>query len=486
MKVVSISAAAARAEFQQLLSNGALTPAGAARLAEEAAQACLASSSELDDAALLLSELAMLGDAELARAGVDGIFRRVIETMADAFDPRLSDLYVQFFAKVLGYCRRLPPAAWLDERLQRFGLEREPHLVHRAVTLRRPRRVAGAVKKVVVLSRVTLGADVAITSVILQKIMRDFPDARLALLASGKAGLLFAGESRVVVRRVEYPRGGGLIERLAAWPAVADQVQVELEGLRPGDYLVVDPDSRLTQLGMLPVVEDESAYHFFESRSFSKPGLDALPDLTAAWLEEVFGPHSEPVRPWVSLPTGAIRFARAVTATASEARWVAVNFGVGENPGKRIEGAFEQRLLSGLLDLGWRIFLDKGEGAEEIARAQRLLAGLREAGWQVSELDEHTGLPAAGARVVAWQGSLAGFGALIGVSELYIGYDSACQHIAAALGVKTIDIFAGFRSPRMVERWRPSGTAPVRMIVVDPGGPPDPEGVLRSVLEAAR
>ncbi|MBI3696312.1 MAG: glycosyltransferase family 9 protein [Acidobacteria bacterium] len=480
MKVGSSDAAAVWAEFHQLRERKALTPRIAARLAEQAAESCLAG--ELDEGAPLLCELATLDNRELASFGVDGIFRQVVESLADAFEPRWCDLYIRFFARVLDCCRGRPEACWLDERLRQCGLASEQDLIRRAVALRRPRRAAGAVNKVVVLSRVTLGADVAVTSVVLQKLMRTFPEARLVLLGSEKAGLLFAGESRVEMRPVQYPRSGGLLDRLAAWPVVADQVRQELDG----PCLVIDPDSRLTQLGMLPVTDDEAVYHFFESRSFSKLPLDTLADLTGAWLEEVFGPDPEPLRPWVSLPAEAKRFARAARASAPQSRWVAINLGVGENAAKRIEGWFEARLLDRLLASGWRIFLDKGEGEAEIGRADRLLADLRAQGWQVAEMEETGSLPPPGAHAAAWRGSLAGFGALIGESDLYIGYDSACQHIAAALGVKTIDIFAGFRSPRMAQRWRPSGPAEVRMIVVDPRAPADPETILEKVLEAAQ
>jgi ADP-heptose:LPS heptosyltransferase len=68
---------------------------------------------------------------------------------------------------------------------------------------------------------------------------------------------------------------------------------------------------------------------------------------------------------------------------------------------------------------------------------------------------------------------------------LYVGYDSACQHLAAALGVPVIDIFAGHRSPRMLERWRPSGPGKVTMVVVDGKGS-EPEQLLARVLGAAR
>lgn len=466
----------------------ALSPRATARLAEEAARLCLDSPGEREEAALLLCDLATLPHPQLSRSGADGIFHHAVESMADAFEPRFCDLYIQFFARVVEYCKSLPDGQWLDQRLRYFGLRTEQDLIRRAVGLRFPRKTGlpDSVKKVLVLSRVTLGADVAITSLVLQKMMRAFPQARVVLLAGKKSELLFAGESRIVVRRAEYPRGGGLLERLAAWPVVVDAVQEELADLGPREYLVIDPDSRLTQLGMLPVLREESAYRFFESRSFSREGYETLADLTGAWLGEVFGPDSAPLHPWVSLPPEAMRFAGAVRGTSPESRWVSINFGVGDNPGKRLDDLFEHRLLTAMLERGWHILLDKGEGEEEIVRAERRLAALREAGYHVAEIRADGGPPPAGARVVAWRGSLAGFGALIGVSDLYVGYDSACQHIAAALGVNTVDIFAGFRSLRMTQRWRPSGPAEVRLVVVDPHSRSDPDQVLALVLEAVR
>ena len=62
-----------------------------------------------------------------------------------------------------------------------------------------------------------------------------------------------------------------------------------------------------------------------------------------------------------------------------------------------------------------------------------------------------------GARATFWEGSFAGFAQIIAGSRLYVGYDSAGQHVAAACGVPLISIFAGFPAPRMFDRWRPSG-----------------------------
>jgi ADP-heptose:LPS heptosyltransferase len=66
-----------------------------------------------------------------------------------------------------------------------------------------------------------------------------------------------------------------------------------------------------------------------------------------------------------------------------------------------------------------------------------------------------------------WSGRIGLLAALIAESDLYIGYDSAGQHIAAAAGVACIDVFAGFSSQRMLERWRPAGPGTSRVIAVD-------------------
>src|SRR5262249_30671915 len=69
--------------------------------------------------------------------------------------------------------------------------------------------------------------------------------------------------------------------------------------------------------------------------------------------------------------------------------------------------------------------------------------------------------------ILVWNGRIGILAALIRESDLYIGYDSSGQHIAAALGVKCIDVFAGFSSQRFVDRWRPDGRAETRVITVD-------------------
>jgi ADP-heptose:LPS heptosyltransferase len=116
--------------------------------------------------------------------------------------------------------------------------------------------------------------------------------------------------------------------------------------------------------------------------------------------------------------------------------------------------------------------LDKGGDPEEMARIDALVAMVGGKGFRVLALDERRDVVSSpaevgGASLLTWQGGIGRFAALIAESMAYIGYDSAGQHIAAALGVPTIDIFTGFTSPRMPERWSPHGPGPVHVRVLD-------------------
>jgi ADP-heptose:LPS heptosyltransferase len=84
--------------------------------------------------------------------------------------------------------------------------------------------------------------------------------------------------------------------------------------------------------------------------------------------------------------------------------------------------------------------------------------------------------------VAMWDGSFAGFGTHIQRSHLYVGYDSAGGHVAAACGIPMISIFAGFASERMFQRWRPTGRGPI--YVIRPGA--DVETLITQIAKLAR
>jgi hypothetical protein len=191
--------------------------------------------------------------------------------------------------------------------------------------------------------------------------------------------------------------------------------------------IVIDPDSRLTQLGLLPICPEED-YYFFESRSYGGDGDAPLSALARRWVSETFGVPD--ARPYISTGLDATEVATTVS------------LGVGENPAKRVADPFEEELLQ---HLPRPVLIDRGGGGEEADRVERSVAR-------------------AGSGVAMWDGSFAGFAAHIQRSHLYVGYDSAGGHVAAACGVPMISIFAGFASERMFERWRPTGPGPIHVI----------------------
>jgi ADP-heptose:LPS heptosyltransferase len=349
------------------------------------------------------------------------LFGILVEGLADRFEPALCDVYARLFSQAI---EGQDPAA----------------LIARYPRVRRPRAVACEPKRVLVLSRVTLGADVAVTSVLLAAARQAWANAEIVFAGPRKNFELFAGDARLTHAAVEYRRGS-LRERLAVWD--------ELKRLAADpDCLVLDPDSRLTQLGLLPMCED-ARYHLFESRGYGGESHLNLPALAAQWASETLG------------VSGAVPYVAPIgQASYLAAPYIAVSLGVGENPAKRIPDPFEEQLLA-LLSARLPLVIDKGAGGEEAARVERAVS--------------HSG-----ARATSWEGSFAGFAQIIAGSSLYVGYDSAGQHVAAACGVPLVSIFAGFPVPRMFDRWRPSGPRST-VIRVDQ---PDPAEILAQVAQA--
>lgn len=454
----------------------------------------------LRDRVAELAELLKSQDRQVAESATRAFFTSLVERLADSFEPDAVSLYNRAFAQVTQACRLNPRAVQLDHELEAFGFRSEEDLIARADKLRQVSRLtdsidsSGKVQRVIVLSRVTLGADVAITSVIIERMKRRFPAAEIVLVGGTKASELFGGDPRVRFKEISYLRGGITIERLLTWIDVLRCVRELTGGLRCGEYLIVDPDSRLTQLGLLPIakadvpargsqpLEQHLAAHreylFFPSREYGSSTSLSLSELTSSWLDEVFG-ESVPTYSRVSLRSNDIGAARSLMNRIKRGSRpiIAINFGVGENQLKRVGGDFEASLVARLIREGAAIVLDKGAGEDETRRADAVIAEatrIEREGRRVRavEITERILAGAANsehrdADVLVWNGRIGMLAGLIGESDLYIGYDSAGQHIAAALGVKCIDVFAGFSSPRMLERWRPAGRAKTRIVAVD-------------------
>ncbi len=354
-------------------------------------------------------------DEFLATAATRALFGIVIERLGDLFDPALCEVYARMFAHVIS---RALPEYKIDDLLLRYRRVRQVR-----------RFPGGEVRRVFVLSRVTLGADVAVTSVALAAAKQRFPDAEVCLVGPAKNAEMFAADPCITPVAIAYGRSSLLRERLLA----AAELRVAVD---EQNAIVIDPDSRLTQLGLMPICDD-SRYFFFESRAFGGELEQSLPELTAEWLSEVF--DIEPARPYVA-PNGQQKLAE-----------ITVSLGVGHNPDKRLDDDFEYQVLCALLRYRRPILVDRGAGGEEAAR--------------VNALVERLGSPEL---LHVHDGSYASFASHILQSKLYVGYDSAGQHVAATSGVPLVSVFTGYVCKRMLARWRPTGPG-CHVVLVDEG-----------------
>ena len=475
MKTINmkIDPAEALALYRRLRSEDRLEPDAANRLAIEAAGRVIRDYIEDSiysrDAVTLLCELSAHPDQRIARAGLTGIFPSLVERLNDSFDPAACRVYDSVFSQVIDFYRRHPDGTQLDNALDAFGIADQATMLDRKakIGLPRPARDFTSVRKVMLLSRVTIGADVMINGTLIAKMRQLRPDAEFVLLGSTKLSELYGGDNRIRVHEIAYERGGTVLSRLLSWLDVIAAVSQETENFSPEEYILIDPDSRLTQLGLLPLLHDERSYLYFESRSW--PGTGSLGLLASTWLGALTG-RTDQAFPLIALPENYLAFGKQVSDVIRRngtVRIVTISLGVGGNESKRVSDKFEENLADGQSNNGGLI-LDKGASPAERSQIDRLVMRLRASGKAVLELneenlDETMRLEGISADVVTWDGGIGRFAGLIAASDQYIGYDSAGQHIAAALGTPCRTIFVSTNSDKFAERWRPYGRGEIEV-----------------------
>jgi len=467
-----------RARWQEVKNTK--NPVDCRDLAEEVAMAFLDrhyfnDEFEADHLRLLCEMSTCFDTDELNRVGASALFGIVVEGLCDNFEELQTAAYNRLMSYIIDFCASLPDGGSLREGMGAFGIYGCEGLFQRIERLRKTscnyRELPADTKKIAVLSRVTIGADVAVTSVLVQRLCRTFPRAEIVVLGGGKVGELFSGHPRVRVQNLDYERRGGLLERLQSWFRVLQVIELVSAGLTAEEFLLADPDSRLSQLGVLPLCNDQS-YLFFSSRSSQCfPQQLSISEMVNDWYNRLTG-ENDNCYPAVWLNRSLQQSAKVSVArlrTRKAKRVVSVNFGVGGNARKRVDDLFEEQVVLELLrQEGTVVLLDKGFGAEEVGRSNVLLRAAASAGYEVADtsfdgLDQVKGDPV----LIGIEAGIDQAAALIGQSDEFIGYDSACQHIAAAQEIPTYTIFAGSNNIRFVRRWCPYGLGRREIIHVD-------------------
>ncbi|MDD9896844.1 MAG: hypothetical protein OXU24_13850 [Gammaproteobacteria bacterium] len=424
----------------------------------------------------LLCEMATHFDkVELNQIAANALFGNVIERLCDDFEELQTETYNRLICQVVNFLCQQEQGSEIQSELYSFHLRTEEQLYQRieSIRLTPDRRLPGNVrpKKIIVLSRVTIGADVAITSVICQRVARYYPNAEVIVVGNDKLKQIFSENSNITVHELNYARRGGLLERFQVWLHLLNEVRRLIADLSPAEFLILDPDSRLTQLGVLPLVPLQN-YRFFNSRG--KKGTSkraSMAQLTNQWLDNILG-NEEFTYPQVWLAGTSVQAAknfRSAIDTDNSSTVLSMNLGVGGNERKRVPGDFEQELILSLLqEPDIKVILDLGMGEEERQQSAAILVAAGVAGIETAETSfAQLGSVNTNARLIGIECTIGEIAALISQSDEFIGYDSACQHIAAAKDIKTITIFAGTNNVRFIRRWQACGPNSSEIIYVD-------------------
>ncbi|MFW5845292.1 MAG: glycosyltransferase family 9 protein [Planctomycetota bacterium] len=410
-----------------------------------------------------ISDAADSEEEEIAAAGIAALFRDCVEVWNDSLSVRLRAVYSRLFAHVIWRCAERD--ALMHAALAEHGVDSETALWQRHQRLRQaPGRAPTMTRRILVLSRVTIGADILITSVLLQHLRQAFPGAEIKLVGDPKLEGLLGGFSGMQVVPLRYARRGRLRNRLRAWLAVR-----ELASMQNAD-IVINPDSRLDQLGLLPLLDEERTLLW--ENTLPDGQAHSLAELMSAWCcRRLPNACTIAVRPQL-YPSEPQRIEQTrLRRACGAAPLAAVKLDHGGNPAKALPMQAEVAILHRLRACGWRIILDRGFDASEFAHSDALLDAARLHAIDISDGDAAMGLAVgdlcedrlAAEPVIRFHGSIAGWAACLACSRLAVSYDSVGQHLAAASGIPVIVPFAGYEHASFPDAWRPVGHAPTHV-----------------------
>jgi len=424
----------------------------------------------------LLCRLAAAPDRKHSTLATNALYHGLLEPLCDDFTAAAASQAHAVLAGLIDFIATTPPGQLGRELLDRLGLRSQAALLARWRQLTAPTSYPAPadlerIKTILIPSRISVGADVAITSVLAQRLTKALPGAEIILVGPDHLAELFHGLPRVRHLPFAIERHGNLGDRLLFWPRLLATVTQTLADRSTEQVLVVDSDSRLTQLGLLPLAIGPASCQF-PSQSLSPAlGHPSLSALANQWLDSWLG-RSAPCYPTVAPAPerqAAAHFFCARLRAAGTRRLLLVNFGVGGEPRKCLPETFELELLNGLLATeNTIIILDMGCGSEEKVRAEKLLGFLADNGHQTARLQDWQ-LPTVSVPfnhgVVGLTSSLGTLAALGSGVDCYLGYDSCGQHLANGAGTPTVTIFAGAPNPRFLERWSPLSPTGTSLVI---------------------
>ena len=226
------------------LKTQIITPREFMRLAQQIAYSFMDSylkdcHYEADFIDLLCEMTTFSEDTNLNGIAAQALFSIIIESLCDEFEDLQTETYNRVMAQIISFCRKLRAAEELNRCLQEFEIYTRDDLLARIEKIRvNPQELSSQrqVAKILLLSRVTIGADVAINSIVIQRLAQLFPSAEIVLIGGGNLDEIYGGNSKIRFCKVDYQppgRPAGSIVQLAVG---VEYYRAGTGGLPPGEY----------------------------------------------------------------------------------------------------------------------------------------------------------------------------------------------------------------------------------------------------------
>jgi hypothetical protein len=413
------------------------------------------------DSVKILSELGFHDDPEISRRTLEPLFGVVINDLKKSFSKQEGDVYLEIFPHLIMKARE--KSLVVDRWFEKMKISKEnpfEDIYQRNKKIREDKKFLSVedrdkIKKVILLSRNTIGAEAYLNGMIINRLLSRLKNAEIVFVDSSNTGKHIFNNSRIKLvnkftdshgREVSlnWNRNGiNILERFEYTTQLAEFIELESKGLGNGEFIVFDADTRLSQTGAMPICSEDVHYFIDTVLEDEEVDLGFVKNFGALcndYLNSLFN-EEEVSYPMIFVSEEEKKKARDFRGGLPEGRVVLLHFGSGIVR-KTLSGEFERELLLKVFDYGIPLIVMPVLGWEKEKVKEHILFLERKGKKQ-------------GEDFFVFQGSLSTFVALISMVDLCVSYDSQCQHMAAAQNVPFITLFTGYINKNFLKRWTP-------------------------------
>jgi len=474
---------------------GELSPDLAEKYAYQAVNEFIGAMKEgniLFDRIELLSGLAFHKNKEISDKVLEPMFGVLINELKKSFKKREGDAYLKIFPYFILAAKNQSEIIknWF-EKMEISESNPLEDLYKKSLELRKPKKQLTQdeikkIKKLIVLSRSTIGAEILASGVLLPQLIEQFKTAEIIFIDSCGAGAQVFNHPRIrLVDKFVNEKGEeislrwnrkniSILERFEYTATLSEFISLEIDNLGQEEYIILDADTRLSQTGAMPISKEN---HYFIDTVMEDDDSERVESIAA-----VCGKHINRLLntqnagyPRVYLSERDKKIAQEIWDFFGfdKKNMALVSFTSGIES-KTLSPSFEKKFISKLIELGFTPLIERSPDPQEDKKNVEVVNYLRKNGKEVLEIDLSKPLDILDkkieAEVYTFQSKIGPLAALIEKSNLVVGYDSKNQHIAAAVSTPFITLFTGHINNIFLKRWTPISKNFFRIVEVEKKG----------------